>query len=109
MAMRLPLAAAAAAMALAIAAGPAPAALIVTVEDFVVAPSPVDQTEFIEVFFQEDHPAADEQLIAYSIKLDFVGAATPTGPRFVSPPLTPTDHPYVFPSGSPTDFDSTFN
>jgi hypothetical protein len=85
--------------ALLLSAASARAALTLNVESIVLAPG---ETGFVEIFFNELPPAANENLVAYSVGLDLIG---PPGVTFGPAPLLrePTEHTFVFAPGTPID------
>jgi len=78
----------------------ASAALQLNIESIELRPG---DTGFIEVFFRETAPAANENLVAYAVGLDL--PANPRGVSFAPAPLLreTTAHPFVFAPGTPID------
>ena len=75
------------------------AALTLNVESIQLRPGDFG---FVEVFFTELPPAANENLVAYAVALDIVG---PPGLTFGPAPLLrePAAHTFVFAPGTPID------
>lgn len=100
--------------------GTAEAALTLNVDDITLQSPATDFTGFLEVYFTETTPSADENLASINFRADLTGTTSPsgTGVRFGVPPTTangglkPTVHTWVFPStvaftpAPATDFDT---